>query len=185
MTGGRAAFLLKRLRLCSVAMNSVPQITIEKWRFGQALRCLTLILFFVQLFGILLLLVVIGITKHTEGASLKEVLSQSVYDLNYLQKSHILRQHLSWRKIPSLVTTTTGTSTRDTLVSSHTVWGEALARQIRSSWSCQVWPGPTLLWYSRQQRSSARLQDLAYSAENIQRVQIVKFFLLSFRPTSL
>ena len=44
-----------------------------------------LILFFVQLFGILLLLVVIGITKHTEGASLKEVLSQSVYDLNYLQ----------------------------------------------------------------------------------------------------
>ena len=42
-------------------------------------------IFFVQLFGILLLLVVIGITKHTGGASLKEVLSQSVYDLNYLQ----------------------------------------------------------------------------------------------------
>ena len=43
---------------------------------------------FFQLFGILLLLVVIGITKHSEGAPLKEVLSQSVYDLNIFN-SHI------------------------------------------------------------------------------------------------
>ena len=106
------------------------------------------------------------------------------FKLNYLWRSKlnwklltilINRLSATWRRragspLPGFLSTwslTTTSSGPSSMVFQHTESSGALDQRIQSFWSFPAWLDPMPLLFSRQPRFSARLRDLAFSAENM------------------